>query len=160
MGASWLRGRGKDLAAKGKPWFLALNLVNPHDIMFPDTDRPGQASQAKNLIGRIHSEPDDMRSHDGLVGHIAEDDEWRWRWRRRRHNGHLNCQRDVDRNLSTLLDALDALGLATHHRGAHRRPRRSRRHAPAARQGRHRLPRAEPGAADRRAPGPPGRRAL
>jgi arylsulfatase len=140
MGVSWLRGRGKDLAAQGRPWFLAVNLVNPHDIMFLNTDRPGQVSQAKNLLGQIRGEPADplyakqwgfdlpatfqqplnargrpaahvdyIRSHDGLVGHIAEQDEWRWR---RRHNYYLNCLRDADRNLLVLLDELDALGLA------------------------------------------------
>jgi arylsulfatase A-like enzyme len=141
MGVSWLRGRGKDLAAQGKPWFLAVNLVNPHDIMFLNTDRPGQLSQAKNLLGHIRSEPADplyakqwrfdlpatfhqpldapgrpaahtdyIRSHDGLVGHIAEAEEWRWR---RRHNYYLNCLLDADRNMLTLLDELDALGLAS-----------------------------------------------
>jgi len=141
MGVSWLRGRGKDLAAQNKPWFLAVNLVNPHDIMFLNTDRPGQVSQAKNLLGDIRGEPDDpfyakewrfdlpasfgqpldapgrpaahldyIRSHDGLVGRIDEGEEWRWR---RRHNYYLNCLRDADRNLVTLLDELDALGLAS-----------------------------------------------
>jgi len=28
MGGSWLRGKGRELAAEGKPWFLAVNLVN------------------------------------------------------------------------------------------------------------------------------------
>ncbi len=141
MGVSWLRGKGKDLAAQAKPWFLAVNLVNPHDIMFLNTDRPGQVSQAKNLLGNIRGEPVDplyakqwqfdlpatfrqplnapgrpaahtdyIRSHDGLVGHIAEADEWRWR---RRHNYYLNCLRDADRSMVTLLDELDALGLAS-----------------------------------------------
>jgi len=141
MGTSWLRGRGKELAAQGKPWFLAVNLVNPHDIMFLNTDRPGQVSQAKNLLGHIRAEPGDplyakqwkfdlpasfgealnapgrpaahsdyIRSHDGLVGHIAEEEQWRWR---RRHNYYLNCLRDADRNMTTLLDELDALGLSS-----------------------------------------------
>jgi arylsulfatase len=141
MSVGWLRGRGKDLAAEGKPWFLAVNLVNPHDIMFLNTDRPGEVSQAKNLLGNIRGEPADalyarqwefdlpatfkqpldapgrprahldyIRSHDGLVGHIAEQDEWRWR---RRHNYYLNCLRDADRSMVTLLDELDALGLAS-----------------------------------------------
>jgi arylsulfatase len=141
MGASWLRGRGKDLAAQGKPWFLAVNLVNPHDIMFLNTDRPGEVSQARNMLGHIRAEPVDplyakqwrfdlptsfrqtlsapgrpaahadyIKSHDGLVGRIAEDEAWRWR---RRHNYYLNCLRDADRNLGTLLDELDALGLAS-----------------------------------------------
>ena len=41
MATNWLRGKGKGLAAQGKPWFLAVNLVNPHDVMFYNTDRPG-----------------------------------------------------------------------------------------------------------------------
>ena len=141
MGTSWLRGRGKELAAQGKPWFLAVNLVNPHDIMFLNTDRPGEVSQARNMLGHIRAEPGDplyakqwrfdlpasfreplnapgrpaahgdyIRSHDGLVGHIAEAEEWRWR---RRHNYYLNCLRDADRNMTTLLDELDALGLTS-----------------------------------------------
>ncbi|MCL4762084.1 MAG: sulfatase-like hydrolase/transferase [Burkholderiales bacterium] len=139
MGVNWLRGRGTDLAAQGKPWFLAVNLVNPHDIMFLDTDRPGEPVQARNILGRIRPEPahplyakrwtfdlpatyrepldapgrprahaDYLRSHDGLVGNIANED---WRWRRR-HDYYLNCLRDVDRSIVTLLDELDALGLA------------------------------------------------
>lgn len=141
MGVSWLRGKGKDLSAQGKPWFLAVNLVNPHDIMFLNTDRRGEVSQAKDLLGRIRVEPADplyakqwqfdlpatfrqplnapgrpaahadyIRSHDGLVGRIAEEDEWRWR---RRHNYYLNCLRDADRSMLTLLDELDVLGLAS-----------------------------------------------
>ncbi|MEJ8812884.1 sulfatase-like hydrolase/transferase [Variovorax ureilyticus] len=140
MGVSWLRGKGRELAAQNKPWFLAVNLVNPHDIMFLDTDRPGEKVQAKNMIGHIRPEPSDplyekqwgfdlpasyrqaldapgrppahadyMKSHDGLVGHIANED---WRWRRR-HNYYLNCLRDVDRNIMALLDELDAQGLAS-----------------------------------------------
>ena len=57
LGVSWLRGRGKELAAQGKPWFLAVNLVNPHDIMFLNTDRPGEKVQARNILGHIRPEP-------------------------------------------------------------------------------------------------------
>jgi len=42
MSVSWLRGRGMELAAQRKPWFLAVNFVNPHDIMFLNTDRPAR----------------------------------------------------------------------------------------------------------------------
>jgi arylsulfatase len=117
-----------------------VNLVNPHDIMFLDTDRPGERVQARDLLGHIEAGPgnpiyekqwefelpqsyaqpldapgrpaahaDYMRSHDGLVGNIANE-EWRWR---KRHNYYLNCLRDIDRNLVTLLDELEALGLAS-----------------------------------------------
>lgn len=137
MAVSWLRGKGKDLAQQNKPWFLAVNLVNPHDIMFLNTDRPGEPSQARNLLGHIRPEPNDpfyakqwnadlprsyaqaldapgrpkahadyIRSHDGLTGHIANED---WRWKRR-HDYYLNCLRDVDRSLVPLLDEIDNLG--------------------------------------------------
>jgi arylsulfatase A-like enzyme len=140
MGVNWLRGRGTELAAQGKPWFLAVNLVNPHDIMFINTDRPGEPVQAKNILGHIRPEPatplyakqwafdlpptytqrldapgrpaahaDYIRSHDALVGNIPNED---WRWRRR-HNYYLNCVRDADRNITPLLDELEALGLAS-----------------------------------------------
>jgi len=38
----WLRRKGKPLNDEGQPWFMALNLVNPHDVMFYDTDEPGK----------------------------------------------------------------------------------------------------------------------
>lgn len=140
MAVSWLRGRGMDLTVQKKPWLLAVNLVNPHDIMFIDTDRPGEVVQNRNLLGHIRPEPTDplyqqqwtfdlpktypekldepgrplchtdyLRSHDALVGRIANED---WRWKRR-HNYYLNCLRDVDRNIATVLDEVDSLGFAS-----------------------------------------------
>jgi arylsulfatase len=140
MSVSWLRSRGKTLAAQGKPWFLAVNLVNPHDIMYLDTDRPGEKVQARNILGHIapvqahplyakewafelpasykqaldapgrpQAHADYMKSHDTLVGNIANED---WRWRKR-HNYYLNCLRDADRHMVPILDELDALGLAS-----------------------------------------------
>jgi arylsulfatase len=140
MGVRWLRSQGRELAAQGKPWFLAVNLVNPRDIMFVNTDRPGAKVQARNILGHIEPAPADplyakqwpcelpvsyrqpldapgrpaahadyLRSHDALVGHIANED-WRWRCR---HKYYLNCLRDVDRSIVPLLDELEALGLAS-----------------------------------------------
>jgi len=139
MGVSWLRGKGRELAAEGKPWFLAVNLVNPHDVMFYDTDAPGTVIQAKRGLAHVardpvdplyakqwdfelppsHAQPldapgrppahrDFLRSHDAMVGAIPNE-EPRWR---RRHNYYLNCLRDVDRNIATVLAELDAAGLA------------------------------------------------
>src|SRR5262245_8498061 len=139
MGGSWLRGKGRELAAEGKPWFLAVNFVNPHDVMFYDTDAPGSPVQAKRGLTHVardpvdplyakqwnfklppnHAQPldaagrppahrDFLRSHDALVGSIPNE-EARWR---RRHNYYLNCLRDVDRNIATVLSELDASGLA------------------------------------------------
>ncbi|MCC7041778.1 MAG: sulfatase-like hydrolase/transferase [Burkholderiales bacterium] len=139
MGVSWLRSRGKDLAAQGKPWFLAVNLVNPHDIMFLDTDRPGEKVQARNILGHIEPAPADPLyarrwTFDLPATHAQRldapgrppahaeflrshdtltgripNEDWRWRYR---HDYYLNCLRDADRNIVPLLDELDALGLA------------------------------------------------
>jgi arylsulfatase len=140
MGVSWLRNRGKELAAQGKPWFLAVNLVNPHDIMFVNTDRPGEKVQARDILGHIEPAPGDPlyakqwpfalpqsyvdrldapgrpAAHaEYLESHDAlvgriANEDWRWRYR---HNYYLNCLRDVDRSIVPLLDELDALGLAS-----------------------------------------------
>jgi len=138
MSVSWLRGKGRELAAEGKPWFLAVNLVNPHDVMFYDTDLPGQPFQAPKALTHVVREPDDPlyarqwnfalpanheqplnapgrppAHYDFLRSHDAlvgeiPDEEPRWR---RRHNYYLNCMRDADRNIAAVLDELDAAGM-------------------------------------------------
>src|SRR5262249_55439696 len=42
---TWLRRKGRPLADQGKPWSLFVSLVNPHDIMYFNTDRPDQNIQ-------------------------------------------------------------------------------------------------------------------
>jgi arylsulfatase len=42
---SWLRSKGSATIAAGQSFFLAVNLVNPHDIMYYDTDTDGAAVQ-------------------------------------------------------------------------------------------------------------------
>ena len=139
MGESWLRGKGRELAAQGKPWFLAVNLVNPHDVMFYDTDAPATPLRPERGITHVARDPVDplyakkwsfklpasyaqaldapgrpAAHRDFLRSHDAlvgeiPNEEPRWR---RRHNYYLNCLRDVDRNISALLAELDASGLA------------------------------------------------
>ena len=47
MVKSWLRGKASSLAAENQPWFMAVNFVNPHDVMYYNTDLPeGPARQA------------------------------------------------------------------------------------------------------------------
>ncbi len=41
----WLRVNARSLAQQNRPWFLAVNIVNPHDIMFYNTDAPGEHVQ-------------------------------------------------------------------------------------------------------------------
>jgi arylsulfatase len=139
MSVSWLRGKGRELAAEGKPWFLAVNLVNPHDVMFYDTDAPGAPLRPERGLTHVARDPADplyarqwnfrlpashaqpldapwrppahrdfLRSHDALVGEIPNESA---RWRRR-HNYYLNCLRDVDRNIATVLAELEAAGLS------------------------------------------------
>jgi arylsulfatase len=138
MAVSWLRSKGRELATEGKPWFLAVNLVNPHDVMFYDTDPLGTDHQASAALTHVVREPNDPlyakqwpfklppnydqplnapgrppAHHDFLRSHDAlvgeiPDEEPRWQ---RRHNYYLNCLRDVDRNIEALLNELDAAGL-------------------------------------------------
>jgi arylsulfatase len=139
MAVSWLRGKGRELASAGKPWFLAVNLVNPHDVMFYDTDAPGTPVQSRRGLTHVARDPVDplyakqwdfqlpanhaqplnapgrpAAHRDFLRSHDAlvgsiPDDASRWR---RRHNYYLNCLRDVDRNISLVLAELEAAGLA------------------------------------------------
>lgn len=138
MAGSWLRGKGRELAAQRKPWFLAVNLVNPHDVMFYDTDAPGTPVRSARGITQVARDPLDPlyakqwdfdlpRNHDQpldapgrpaahrdfLRSHDAlvgeiPDEPERWR---RRHNYYLNCLRDADRNIAAVLGELDAAGL-------------------------------------------------
>lgn len=139
MGVSWLRGKGRELAAEGKPWFLAVNLVNPHDVMFYDTDAPGTPFRPNRGLTQVARDPADPlyarqwdfklppnhaqsldaqgrppAHRDFLRSHdalVGEIPNEPARWRRR-HNYYLNCLRDVDRNIAAVLAELDAAGLA------------------------------------------------
>jgi arylsulfatase len=42
---TWMRKNGRPLNDDGKPWALVVSLVNPHDIMYFNTDAPGQRVQ-------------------------------------------------------------------------------------------------------------------
>jgi arylsulfatase len=134
-----MRSKGRELGAEDKPWFLAVNIVNPHDVMFYDTDAPGTPVRPLRGITHVARDPleplyarkwsfklpashfqpldapgrpsahrDFLLSHDALVGAIPNE-EPRWR---RRHNYYLNCLRDADRNIATVLAELDASGLS------------------------------------------------
>lgn len=42
---NWLRSKGRRMTDQKQPWFMAVNLVNPHDVMFIDTDAPDERVQ-------------------------------------------------------------------------------------------------------------------
>lgn len=137
---TWMRRVGRALSDEGKPWALTVSLVNPHDVMYFDTDEPGRKVQdTGRLLGvaapaprhaayakewdvalpasltQRHDEPGRPRAH----GEFAR--AWDFvlghvpaeeaRWRRF-HDFYLNSIRSVDAQLATLLAELDALGLA------------------------------------------------
>lgn len=135
--AGWLRNRAPMVGAD-QPWFLAVNFVNPHDIMSfdygsrstvrlppvlehavavrPPADIPMYARQWDvELPASVHDDlvdaPAAVREYgaamDVSFGHVDGDDPWR-----RGMSFYLNCIRDVDRHVGTVLDALVASGQA------------------------------------------------
>jgi len=135
----WLRVRGRPMQEQGKPWFLAVNLVNPHDVMFYNTDAPGQAVQDDGrLLMKIAREPDVALYRDQWDMALPESRKQAFdapgrpkahldsqlargaavgnfpneadRWRRLR-NYYFNCIRQTDALVLDLLSELDDLGL-------------------------------------------------
>ena len=133
--AGWLTGGAGEIG-DSQPWFLAVNFCNPHDIMFFDADGTGD-TQVSDLM-QITTEPDDpiyqqqwdvelpasfddpldqhpeavryyRRLCDISYGEMPTDRHDMWK---RYLNYYLNCLRDVDRHIGTVLDALEASGQA------------------------------------------------
>lgn len=121
-----------------QPWFMAVNFVNPHDIMFFDaTGRAEQTRARPNFIAPMMEAPGDpVYGRDWelpLPKSFYADDlstkpmaqraivaaEWAFygklprsdeaSWRRF-CNYYFNCVRDVDRHMQTVIDALVASG--------------------------------------------------
>ncbi|WP_237216796.1 sulfatase-like hydrolase/transferase, partial [Falsiroseomonas oryziterrae] len=137
---TWLRRHGRVLQDEGKPWALFVSLVNPHDVMFFNTDAPGQAVQdSGTLIQRPQRAPDHalyratwdtpvpptLTEAFDAPGRPAAHGEFQRMWNivlghippeperwRRFHDYYINCIRNVDNSLSALLAELDLLRLA------------------------------------------------
>ena len=136
----WLHEVGEGTRAAGQPWLLAVNFVNPHDIMFFDaTGRQNESRELKNHISVLVGAPGDVLYREDLGFDLPESfykespetkpeiqsfvrsrqssfygdvpvDDVE-SWRRLR-NYYFNCLRDVDRHIATVLDGLDQAGLA------------------------------------------------
>jgi len=131
--AKWLRDRAPEIA-QSQPWYLAVNLVNPHDVMYFDTDddemvqvrgmfpifgAPDTPLYQKQWPTNLPSSfSDDLSSHppavqsyklmsDGAYGKIPVDREDMWL---NHVNYYINCMIDVDRHIWTVLDALEESG--------------------------------------------------
>ncbi|HET7528125.1 MAG TPA: sulfatase-like hydrolase/transferase [Burkholderiaceae bacterium] len=136
---SWLRNKGRPLADEGKPWSLFVSLVNPHDIMYLNTDAPGQRVQDTGHLmmhsARVPDHPEYKRSWNSPLpdslrqpfdeegrpkAHGEYDRAWGYtlgripmeeaRWRSF-SDYYLNCIRAVDAQVNSLLSELDALKL-------------------------------------------------
>lgn len=135
----WLRTRGKALSGR-QPWFLAVNLVNPHDIMYYDSSDGAQTRTRldADYLSPLAPPPDDpLYRHDWrqpLPASFDSDSLQGKPWSQRAYvdfcnvvygrmprqarahwgdyqNYYFNCIRDADRHLSTVLNALRESGL-------------------------------------------------
>ncbi|MEZ5999232.1 sulfatase-like hydrolase/transferase [Hyphomonas sp.] len=122
----------------GKPWFMAVNYVNPHDIMFYDaTGKQAETRRFPKLLSLIKSEPghplygedlkidlpesffrDDLSTKPEAHKAILKQNEFTFgdlplndeaAWKQFR-NYYFNCIRDVDQHIETLLWALERSG--------------------------------------------------
>lgn len=130
----WFRTKGQSLAQEGKPWYLAVNFVNPHDVMYVNSDLPGQTVQGKRTAMRIARPPaNDLykATWDEVPLPSTRTQSWsapgrpkahqiyqevmdvlvgEWpdedrRWRVLQ-NYYFNCIRDCDQQVSRVLDSL------------------------------------------------------
>jgi arylsulfatase A-like enzyme len=136
--ATWLRTTARELKAKGQPWFMAVNLVNPHDVMYVNSDAPGESVQGKAAAYPIDRPPDNEiylaewdlplpatrhqpldapgrpRAHreyqatQDILLGQWPDEDRRWRILQ---NYYFNCIRDCDRYVVRLLEDLKDNGL-------------------------------------------------
>lgn len=136
---TWLRRKGKSLNREGTPWCMTIGLVNPHDVMFYDTDKPGQKVQgAQKTMSEIAREPDDKTYQKKWNMPLSPSRKQAWdepgrpkahleyqkcrgvlvgkfpnedeRWRLLQ-DYYFNCIRDNDRSVDAILTELDNLGM-------------------------------------------------
>lgn len=136
---SWLRGTGRQLSDEGKPWSLFISLVNPHDIMYFNTDIGDeqvqdtgklmmQASRAPNhpLYRKRWGLPlattryQSLTAADRPRAHYEFDRAWSYtlgsipnedqRWQRF-NDFYYNSLVSVDLQMNRILDELEMLGL-------------------------------------------------
>ncbi|UCE00733.1 MAG: sulfatase-like hydrolase/transferase [Chloroflexota bacterium] len=129
----WLKTRSAEIADK-QPWFLAVNFINPHDIMYFDTDdeemvhvrgmfpifgapeSPLYSQQwpttlPASFFDDLDGQPQAVRNYkvacDGTFGRIPVERRDLWH---NHVNYYINCMVDVDKHIGTLLDALESSG--------------------------------------------------
>ena len=137
----WLKAKGRPMTDRKQPWYLAVNMVNPHDVMWVNTYTPG--APPRQAIGaklKIAYPPDDT-----LYKQAWNEIPLQRSWQQSldtpdrvpahriyhaangvltglipqeesrvmlRQNYYFNALRDVDQQIVQLLDQLDRLSLA------------------------------------------------
>ena len=139
MTRSWLRGKASELRTENTPWFMAVNLINPHDVMYYNTDLPNApVEQLQNAMMHMNHEPDTEQfrqvwdvalpesrkqavtglgrppAHldftDARSALVGRVPNEDDRWRRL-NNYYLNCLQSVDGHLLDILNEMDDQGL-------------------------------------------------
>jgi len=132
---NWLAKRAPEVAT-AKPWFMTVNFVNPHDVMYFDTDaeemvqvkgmfpifgapdtplyrQKWQTTLPASFFDDLEGQPSAVRNYkrlcDMYYGRIPMDRRNMWH---NHVNYYLNCHLDVDRHIGAVLDALEASGQA------------------------------------------------
>ena len=131
----WLTKRAPKVATT-QPWFMTVNFVNPHDVMYFDTDaeemvhvkgmfpifsapdtplyhQKWQTTLPASFFDDLEGQPPAVRNYkrlcDVYYGRIPMDRRDMWH---NHVNYYLNCMLDVDRHIGAVLDALEATGQA------------------------------------------------
>ena len=136
----WLKAKGRPMTDQRQPWYLAINLVNPHDVMWVNTDSPGQPpKQAIEAKLKIAYPPEDtfykqqwneiplqkswqqpLESPDRVPAHriyhaangiLSGIIPQEESRVRMRQNYYFNAIRDVDQQIVQVLEQLDRLAL-------------------------------------------------
>jgi len=129
----WLKDRSTGIA-ETQPWFLAVNFINPHDIMYFDTDDEEMvqvrgmfpifgapdnplyrqqwpttlpASFFDDLSGQPQAVRNYKASGDGTYGRIPMERRDMWH---NHVNYYINCMIDVDQHIGSVLDGLEESG--------------------------------------------------
>ncbi|MEW6124557.1 MAG: sulfatase-like hydrolase/transferase [Pseudomonadota bacterium] len=135
----WLRTKGQEMRQQGQPWYLAVNFVNPHDVMYVDSDLPGQTVQGKKTgmpIARppandlyaatwdvplpstrtqpfkAPGRPPGQQIYQEVMDVLVgqwPDEDRRWRVLQ---NYYFNCIRDCDLQVTRVLEAIKANGMS------------------------------------------------
>ncbi len=126
----WLQDRAPNIR-DSQPWFLAVNFINPHDIMYFDTDdkemvqvrgmfpifgapdtplyrQQWPTTLPASFFDDLSGQPQAVRNYkvsgDGMYGRIPLERRDMWH---NHVNYYINCMIDVDQHIGSVLDALE-----------------------------------------------------